>query len=68
MWVRCEDPATGHQFTLSAAAAALSPGLKILDGRPAVDATGRPLRPKHRKDKAGRPVPNGRRTAKPDKE
>jgi hypothetical protein len=54
-FVRCEDPSTGHQFTLSEKAAK-SLGLEILD-RPAVDGTGRVLPAKPRTTKGGNPSP-----------
>lgn len=53
-WVRVQDDSTGHQFTLSRKAVEGVDGLKILDGRPAVDAVGRPLPAKHRTDKGGK--------------
>ena len=52
-WVRVQDSVTGHQFTLSRSAVDGVYGLKILDGRPAVDAVGRPLPAKHRTSKGG---------------
>lgn len=54
-FVRCEDPSTGHQFTLDEKPA-LALGLKILN-RPAVDGTGRPLPAKPRTTKGGKPSP-----------
>lgn len=52
-WVRCQNE-TG-QFTLSRKAAEGLEGVKILDGRPAVDAVGRPLPAKPRTPKGGNP-------------
>ena len=61
-FVRAESPDTGHQFTISRKVAQAE-GLKILDGRPAVDAVGRPLPAKPRtgrraatKKAAGKPA------------
>ena len=51
-WVRCQNDA--GQFTLSRTAAE-SLGVQILDGRPAVDAVGRPLPAKPRTSKGGKP-------------
>lgn len=53
-WVRVQDSTTGHQFTASRAAVEDVDGLKILDGRPAVDAVGRPLPAKHRVKRGNR--------------
>lgn len=65
-FVRCEDPVTGHQFTLDEKPArALE--LKILDGRPAVDAVGRPLPAKPRTTKGGVPKKSAGKPA-PSKE
>jgi hypothetical protein len=64
-FVRCEDPSTGHQFTLSEKAAK-SLGLKILD-RPAVDGTGRVLPAKPRTTKGGVPKKSAGKPA-PSKE
>lgn len=50
-WVRCQNES--GQFTLSRKAAEGLDGLKILDGRPAVDAVGRPLPAKPRTSKGG---------------
>ena len=62
-WVRCQNEV--GQFTLSRKAAEAAEGLKILDGRPAVDAVGRPLPAKPRTNKggttkktAGKPAPS----------
>lgn len=61
-FVRAESPDTGHQFTISRKAAEAE-GLKILDGRPAVDAVGRPLPAKPRTSKGGSTPRTSRRRA-----
>jgi len=58
-WVRCQNDA--GQFTLSRKAAEAS-GVKILDGRPAVDAVGRPLPAKPRTTKGGNTTKASRST------
>lgn len=53
-WVRVQDTVTGHQYTAARQSVEGVDGLKILDGRPAVDAVGRPLPAKHRTSKGGK--------------
>jgi hypothetical protein len=59
-WVRCQNGS--GQFTLSRKAAEGLEGVKILDGRPAVDAVGRTLPAKPRTSKGGNTEKASRRT------
>lgn len=59
-FARFKDPSTGHEYTLDEAYGK-SIGLTFLSSKDAVDVNGRPLPPKHRTDKAGKPITNNKK-------